>query len=681
MSTSTTGRVLRGVGGLPWVGLRVTVTDLSAVLADLLLTSQITDADGRFALVYGADGTLGLPARRLLVQVTDRAGRELARAAFDDEAVPVHALPDFIVPPAEAEGLQVTLGTGTAAFVSSGNAVSWLVDNVEAWRHLGRLLDRATSSIEFMQMQYDVPKRFHADPGDETPVIVFEFASPPPTADSPRSIRWDDARPERILELKARTGGVKVRILISQPVVERHLVVLGLLLIPVVGAILVLLVFGLLQEWGVATTADEVKRYFKQAGQPTIEPHGTPTAAMGPTHAKIAIVDGVEAVNLGSPFMQSYFGGYGSHPINDPRRGAADATPIHDVSAAVRGPAVADLHEAFRLHWNLVQPDAPIPAIARPGPAVGGDGTATLQVVRTLDGGRFPDPAAGEKGVLEAYLRAIAVAESYIYLENQYFTNDAIANALILALKDPQRAALEVIMLINIGPDVPFYPTWQTALITRMRKSLAPPALQRLGVFTRWTHEPTQAGEPRPRIVPNYVHTKVGIIDDRWATAGSANLDGASLDFFQLLHDAQPEDVRNTEVNLVVLPEPGMLQHPLVDLLRRRLWAEHLGFDNDAGAPDPDALNLAGPAPAGGWLPLWTGRAQAKLDQLKTDPSIEGQGSILPWPTVDKVLDKPRKHLTALLGKAPELGVVKKTRSFDFMNGEWTEDSTTKLDV
>src|SRR4051794_21421416 len=79
VSTSTTGRVLRGVGGLPWVGLRLTVTDLSAVLADFLLTSQITDADGRFTLVYGADGTLGLPARRLLVQVTDRAGRELAR--------------------------------------------------------------------------------------------------------------------------------------------------------------------------------------------------------------------------------------------------------------------------------------------------------------------------------------------------------------------------------------------------------------------------------------------------------------------------------------------------------------------------------------------------------------------------------------------------------------------------
>ena len=40
------------------------------------------------------------------------------------------------------------------------------------------------------------------------------------------------------------------------------------------------------------------------------------------------------------------------------------------------------------------------------------DGYATVQVVRTLDTGRFDDPKDGEKGILEAYLRAIANAKS-----------------------------------------------------------------------------------------------------------------------------------------------------------------------------------------------------------------------------------------------------------------------------
>ena len=54
-----------------------------------------------------------------------------------------------------------------------------------------------------------------------------------------------------------------------------------------------------------------------------------------------------------------------------------------------------------------------------------------------------------------------------------------------------------------------------------------------------------------------YVHAKVGIVDDRWLTVGSANLNAHSL-----LHD--------TEMNVVTHDEA------VARSTRLRLWSEHL---------------------------------------------------------------------------------------------------------
>jgi len=645
MSTSATGRVVRGADGTPWVGLTVTVTDIG-VLFDDEMARQRTGPDGRFMLTYGGSGWADIFSERHLVfEVLDVSGRSLARVDLEDTAGLVLPVPDIVVRPTDVEGLQVTLGTGAAAFVSSGNAITFLVDNVQAWHHLGQAFADATSSIEFMQLDFEIPGRFQPNPVSERPVVVFDFEPPAPTDAAPRMVNAPlDVRPERVLENRARLDGVTVRILLSRWVVEPHLLLLGAGLAGPLGMVLTLLVGGVLQALGVLTTADEVTNYFGQAGLPNIKVHPAPTPIFGPTHAKLVIVDGTEAVSVSSPFLQSYFGDE-AHPIDDPRRGDNDKRPIHDVSAAVRGPAVADLYEAFRLHWNTHVPGEPVAPIARPGPAAGGDAVVPLQVVRTLIGGRFAAPADGEKGVLEAYLRAIATAEHLIYLENQYFTNETIAGALVTALRT--RPALQVVILVNISPDVPIYWTWQRQLVARVRAALNDEQRGRFGVFTRWLHEPPGPRTPRARIVPNYVHSKVAIVDDRWATVGSANLDGASLDFIQVLHDYQlGPPVRNTEVNLLVLPDPDG-RSPAADLLQRRLWAEHLGYWKSPGVPDPDQKVLAGPPPKD-WLKLWVDAANAKLGLLKSNPNAVSPGAVLTWPTANWPVDTPRAYLEAL---------------------------------
>jgi phosphatidylserine/phosphatidylglycerophosphate/cardiolipin synthase-like enzyme len=68
-----------------------------------------------------------------------------------------------------------------------------------------------------------------------------------------------------------------------------------------------------------------------------------------------------------------------------------------------------------------------------------------------------------------------------------------------------------------------------------------------------------------------YVHAKVGIVDDRWLTVGSANLNEHSL-------------FNDTEMN-VVSHDPALAR-----ATRLRLWGEHLDRPADALAGDPATL-------------------------------------------------------------------------------------------
>src|SRR5207253_3150063 len=106
------------------------------------------------------------------------------------------------------------------------------------------------------------------------------------------------------------------------------------------------------------------------------------------------------------------------------RIGYAIGVPIHELTLRVQGPAVADIQATFLLHWNEALRQAGKPIVpASVGPAVSA-GNVDVQVVRTIRGGNyFAGSPHGETGVLEAYLRAIAMANTYIYLENQYFTS------------------------------------------------------------------------------------------------------------------------------------------------------------------------------------------------------------------------------------------------------------------
>jgi phosphatidylserine/phosphatidylglycerophosphate/cardiolipin synthase-like enzyme len=685
VSTSATGQVLVDEDGTPLVGYTVVARHMSALFPSDLASGS-TDGQGRFGLTYDGDFFVTEFGHRTIeFRVLDRVHRTVTSLKREDVEPGPLDLGVIRLKRADVTGWLVTLGKGTPTpSVSTGNAVGVLVDNVVAWKRVADVLKSARSSIELIQLAYDISGRSNPDPSKEDPAIVFQFAPPVPSVTAPRAVNASDDRPERLLlAAVGQTPAVDVRILLNRFVIDGHLIGAALL-VPGLG-LLILLVGGLALAFGAATSLDEVREYFQSTALPAKNIRGVATTVFAPTHAKLAIVDGTRAVSIASPFDQGYYGD-GAHAIDDPRRGLSKAIPRHDVSFAVTGPVVSDMHDTYRLLWN-VDADASdqIDAIPPPPPQTDLDGLdafASLQVVRTLPSGRFTDPADGEKGVLEGYLRAIGNAQSFIYLENQYFTNDAIGTALLHALTDPQRPDLNAILLLNIDMDIPGYNRWQRKLIARIREGmvkagLSGQQLRRFGVFTRWTHEAAAPPDRRnPRIVPIYLHSKIAVVDNLWATVGSANLDGASLDFSQFLHAIQFGDLRNSELNFLVLN--GIEQQPpttAVDLLRRRLWAEHLGL---AGPTDPQLDT----APAGGWVELWRTQADAKLAGLKTNPGTVLPPAILPWPDVDETLNHPREHLAALLGEeqaALAVDPISGTRRFQFKLGTY-RDKTAEVD-
>jgi hypothetical protein len=219
--------------------------------------------------------------------------------------------------------------------------------------------------------------------------------------------------------------------------------------------------------------------------------------------------------------------------------------------------------------------------------------------------------------------------------------------------------------------------------------------------------------------VRNYVHSKVAIVDDVWATVGSANLDGVSLTasdnasasrsfWYWLLgtvaglrRTGDLTQDRASETNLMLFN--GLASQPASTLpadLRCRLWAEHLGLVDGTGAPDPTNAAVTTPPESGGWLQLWTDAAAAKvsgLTQQGSDPITLSPARILPYP-VDEGdpgeqqdepasypavhdVSNPQNYLSELGVDTTALTILSGFSRFSFQTSDWVNGTSGGTDA
>lgn len=444
-----------------------------------------------------------------------------------------------VVPRGVAAGWTATWTDGTPVRLSRGNELRFLVDSELGDAFLAAVRG-ARRTLHVAQLRFDP-----------------EFSASHSYSDRPSLLR-------ELVEAARR--GVRVRMLLND------------------NALL-------------TDSVDEVREVVDAAGVRGFEVRAYP---MSPNvmHAKTLLVDDEVAFLMGPPFQPDYWDTRG-HAAHEHRRAGGRA--LHDVSTMVRGPAVAHLHEVFAALWNQRDRAAhgggdQLAPISPPAPA----GKVSLQLVATLPPHELSAAHEGEATLLESYLRALATASRYVYIETQYFTSPTVCEAIARALR--RSPSLEVIVVLNEDTDVPGYIRWQK----RRLREMGYPHEPRLGVFVL-----RNGGKPL------YVHSKVAFADDAWASVGTANLDSMSLETADEF-GAQLDP--NVDVNWVVLD--GIEGHPrtgLVGHLRRNLWAEHF---EDHGMWRSEV-------PEGSWLSLWREVAEGNARRAaRREPLV---GRVLPY--------------------------------------------------
>jgi phosphatidylserine/phosphatidylglycerophosphate/cardiolipin synthase-like enzyme len=253
-------------------------------------------------------------------------------------------------------------------------------------------------------------------------------------------------------------------------------------------------------------------------------------------HEKLVIVDD-EVAFVGGIDLTSLSG----DRWDDTEHPATGRLGWHDAATRLRGPAVADVAEHFRARWQEVAKE-PLPPPSVQPPA----GDTTVQILRTVPDGTYDFVPQGDFRILDAYVRALRSAQRLIYLENQFLWSTEIVELLAAKLEDPPTDDFRVLLVLPARPN-------NGADTTRGQ----------LGRLVEAAHDgdrllaTTISCHSGMRTSALYVHAKVGIVDDRWLTVGSANLNEHSL-------------FNDTEMNVLTCDER------LARRTRLELWAEHL---------------------------------------------------------------------------------------------------------
>lgn len=281
---------------------------------------------------------------------------------------------------------------------------------------------------------------------------------------------------------------------------------------------------------------------------------------------EVAFVGGVDLTDLGGDRFDVT-----THP-------ARRRIGWHDVATRLQGPAVGDVAAHFAMRWLEVTGERLVHG--RPPEA----GETTVQVVRTVAEDMYDLVPHGDFRILESYVRALRAARRLVYLENQFLWSPEIVDVLASKLRDPPDDGFRLVVLLprraNNGQDD-----------TRGQLGRLIGADAGHGRLLAATLR-SRTGE---RTDPLYVHAKIAIVDDRWLTVGSANLNAHSL-------------LNDTEMNVVT--DDARLARDT----RERLWAEHLELPLDeVRGRDPRALVDER------WIPI--AREQARREEEGAPPT------------------------------------------------------------
>lgn len=303
-------------------------------------------------------------------------------------------------------------------------------------------------------------------------------------------------------------------------------------------------------------------------------------------HQKLVLIDGALAFCGGLDLTRSRWDTC-EHAPADPRRVNDGETegyaPFHDTMVAMDGEAAGVVESIVRERWlratgeTLAASSADADTWPEELPVTLTDVDVALARTRA--------PMDGEKPVcevLQLYLDTIAAAKRSIYIENQYFTSNALGDALAARLAEADGP--EVVAVLRLSTDgwleAPTMGTLRTLILQRLR------AADRHGRFH--AYYPHIPGLPEGQCCD--LHSKLMIVDDELLLVGSANFANRSMGL-------------DTECNAAIEARDDARIAAAICDFRNGLLAEHLDVTtgrlaravSDAGSLSGGIAALAGP--------------------------------------------------------------------------------------
>jgi phosphatidylserine/phosphatidylglycerophosphate/cardiolipin synthase-like enzyme len=243
-------------------------------------------------------------------------------------------------------------------------------------------------------------------------------------------------------------------------------------------------------------------------------------------------------MDAGEESETAFVGGINLNPHSMVAPGHRGEGQNHDAYVELAGPSAADVHHNFVQRWNEAserlteggrwgagsETDLLFPAQV---PARRGN--ALVQIQRTIHPGRYTDGrpapegaafdiASSERSIFDQYCAALGAARRSIYIENQYITVPEIVACLHRALQ----RGVEVMLLMPAEPD-------SVARYIAQDQEAFFESWTALGAYEHFTLAGIAGLNAEDRRTPVYVHAKLMLVDDVWATIGSCNLHRYSL--------------------------------------------------------------------------------------------------------------------------------------------------------
>ena len=237
-----------------------------------------------------------------------------------------------------------------------------------------------------------------------------------------------------------------------------------------------------------------------------------------------------------------------------------DHLPRHDFIARIAGPAVKHLEDNFRQRWNhMIDEDAKwadqASAMAVPRAVRRRRRGSAVQVVRTM-----PEPF-DERGILDVHIRAVNTARKLIFIEDQYFRSTHLSDAIADAVR--RWPELHVIVLTIQGQAEGLGTgAWTRECFERIQRRLPESRRRAFELYSLKVWDRDADGRGHLEDVDN--HSKLMIVDDRFLTVGSCNINDRGFEY-------------EGEINIAVVDPPK------VRAWREDIWRAHLGDDRRIG--------------------------------------------------------------------------------------------------